>query len=98
MINYLSSLILPAWLLFVWNNFWVIVTCTTVGYFIGQEGGIWSAIKRFVVIITIATALVATGALVKENLPDWVKSAKAADDERQASKGWSWSYKGGDKP
>ena len=96
MINFITSLILPSWVLYSIDHFWLIATCTIVGYLIGNEGGLWRASKRFFFLVSLATILVATGAFVQENLPEWAKSAKVADQERQASKGWSWSYKGGD--
>lgn len=93
--NWITSLLLPSWVVFTFDHFWVIATSVTLGYLIGKEGGFWMASKRFFFIVSLAVVLVATGAFVKENLPDWAKQAKLADEERQASKGWTWSYREG---
>lgn len=87
MISYITSMILPSWINFIVDHFWVISTSAIIGYFIGNEGGLWRASKRFLMIVTVATILIATGAFIKENLPDWAIEARQTELE---NRGWLW--------
>lgn len=95
MSNWIATLILPAWVLVVINNFWLIATSAIVGYLIGKEGGLWQAAKRFSVLIVLATTVVAIGAYVGEKLPQWTQAARAMNTPPPANGGWGL-FRGGE--
>lgn len=93
MINYLTSMLLPAWLNFLWINLEVIAISAIVGYLIGLEGGLWRALRKFTLIMTVALIAVALLAVIKENLPNWA----SAQRNEELSQRWGF-FGGGDNP
>lgn len=93
MTSYLTSMLLPAWLNFLWTNLETIAISAVAGYFIGLHGGIWRALRKFTAIMMVALVAVALLAVIKENLPDWASSQRNAE----LSQRWGF-FGGGDNP
>lgn len=65
MMNYL----LPTWLVATFEHWDLMIICVMTGYFVGNEGGLWKAIKRATMLTVIGSTLMALYLFVKLGMP-----------------------------